>query len=521
MKKNKNKLVNLSLALATISILSVGSINSVFASERVVKVQIGSDKAYTNGVESTIDAIPYQDIKGNTMVPVRFISTALGIDNDNISYAWETKEVTIISGSETLKFKVGESTLTKYLSNGTSQVYTMQNGSVAELIDGRTFVPLRTLSEIFGVSVGWDQDTKTVTLIDETNSNSNTASNKVPITTTEATTQTTTAQATTNTTTTNNNNNNTTLLTSCALKAMEFELEVISLVNIERAKEGLAPLEKFDSAMDLARAKSQEMVDRNYFSHQDPDDGSYMFQQLQSYSSTLGENIASGQTTPEQVVDGWMNSPGHKANILNADYKYIGVGFVDDIWTQMFLGDLNKNNQNNQNIVATTQATTQATTNRVTTEATTQTTTKAPTTTTEATTQTTTEATTSSSSAREFEEEVVSIVNVERAKEGLAPFEIFEPAMDLARAKSQDMVDRNYFAHEDPVDGSYMCQQLQIYSWNVGENIASGQTTPAQVVDGWMNSPGHRANILSSDYKYIGVGFVNYKWTQMFLGDLR
>ena len=94
---------------------------------------------------------------------------------------------------------------------------------------------------------------------------------------------------------------------------------------------------------------------------------------------------------------------------------------------------------------------------------------------------------------------------------------------NVARAKSKDMAVNNYFAHQSPTYGSAgdMLRQFGI-SWSAwGENIASGQRTPEIVVNAWMNSPGHRANILSNNFSKIGVGYVTNSngtpyWTQIF-----
>lgn len=123
-----------------------------------------------------------------------------------------------------------------------------------------------------------------------------------------------------------------------------LELEVIRLVNIERTNRGLQALKHNWQASRVARYKSQDMIDRNYFSHQSPTYGS-PFTMMQNFGlrfSAAGENIAYGQRTPQEVVTAWMNSPGHRANILSSTYTEIGVGAAKKsngtlYWTQMFL----------------------------------------------------------------------------------------------------------------------------------------------------------------------------------------
>ncbi|MBQ8397832.1 MAG: SafA/ExsA family spore coat assembly protein [Clostridia bacterium] len=121
-----------------------------------------------------------------------------------------------------------------------------------------------------------------------------------------------------------------------------YEQEVIRLVNEIRAENGLKPLTYDWELSRVARYKSQDMKDNRYFSHTSPVYGS-PFQMMKSFGltyRTAGENIAKGYATPQAVVNGWMNSSGHRANILNASFTRIGVGYVasGNYWTQMFIG---------------------------------------------------------------------------------------------------------------------------------------------------------------------------------------
>lgn len=119
------------------------------------------------------------------------------------------------------------------------------------------------------------------------------------------------------------------------------ESQVIKLVNEIRDQNGLAPLTENWQLSRVARYKSQDMADNNYFSHTSPTYGS-PFQMMKQFGITYrsaGENIAQGYSTAKAVVNAWMNSPGHRANILNSSYTQIGVGYVSDgnHWTQMFI----------------------------------------------------------------------------------------------------------------------------------------------------------------------------------------
>lgn len=132
------------------------------------------------------------------------------------------------------------------------------------------------------------------------------------------------------------------------------------------------------------------------------------------------------------------------------------------------------------------------------------------------------EQTVESSTISEYEQEVVELTNAERQKHGLAPLKIDEALSKVARVKSEDMAKQNYFSHNSPTYGSPfdMMKQFGISYRTAGENIAMGQKSPQEVVNAWMNSEGHRANILNSNFTHIGVGHVangNY-WTQQFIG---
>jgi uncharacterized YkwD family protein/spore coat assembly protein SafA len=123
-----------------------------------------------------------------------------------------------------------------------------------------------------------------------------------------------------------------------------------------------------------------------------------------------------------------------------------------------------------------------------------------------------------------LENEVIRLTNIERSKRGLPALKANWQLSRCARYKSQDMINKNYFAHQSPTYGSPfdMIESFGIRMAAGGENIAMGQRTPKEVVTAWMNSPGHRGNILSTAFTEIGVGCAknksgSYYWTQMFI----
>jgi uncharacterized YkwD family protein len=124
--------------------------------------------------------------------------------------------------------------------------------------------------------------------------------------------------------------------------ASQFVQQVIDLTNAERSKNGLPALKGDSQLNGVAQKKSVDMQQNNYFSHTSPTYGSPfdMMRDMGVSYKTAGENIAQGQRTPQEVVKAWMNSEGHRKNILSPNFTHIGVGYekTGHHWTQMFIG---------------------------------------------------------------------------------------------------------------------------------------------------------------------------------------
>ena len=121
-----------------------------------------------------------------------------------------------------------------------------------------------------------------------------------------------------------------------------FEAKVIDLTNEQRRKNGLPNLQPDTALSNVAQEKSNDMQAKNYFSHTSPTYGS-PFDMMRDFGvsyNSAGENIAMGQQSAEEVVNAWMNSEGHRKNILSPNYTHIGVGHTTqgNYWTQMFIG---------------------------------------------------------------------------------------------------------------------------------------------------------------------------------------
>ena len=142
---------------------------------------------------------------------------------------------------------------------------------------------------------------------------------------------------------TNTNTSTNTNQTTTANLSLD-EQEVFNLINQQRTSNGLSALKIDSEVQNVARIKAQDMVNNNYFSHTSPTYGS-PFDMLKSYKvsyTTAGENIA-GNSSNSGAVTAWMNSSGHRANILNSSFTYTGIGVVSSpkygkIYVQMFIG---------------------------------------------------------------------------------------------------------------------------------------------------------------------------------------
>jgi uncharacterized YkwD family protein len=126
--------------------------------------------------------------------------------------------------------------------------------------------------------------------------------------------------------------------------------------------------------------------------------------------------------------------------------------------------------------------------------------------------------TVSTTSVTSYANQVVSLVNKERTNAGLSSLASDTALTSMALVKAKDMYNNNYFSHTSPTYGSPFAMMTAFgikYSY-AGENIAKGQRTPQEVMTAWMNSAGHRQNILSPNFAKIGVAYYNGEWVQEF-----
>jgi uncharacterized YkwD family protein/spore coat assembly protein SafA len=129
--------------------------------------------------------------------------------------------------------------------------------------------------------------------------------------------------------------------TGTKTSASTYASQVVALVNQERAKAGLKPLASDSSLSAMALDKAKDMYNNHYFDHTSPTYGS-PFDMMKSYGirfTYAGENIAMGQRTPQEVMTAWMNSTGHRQNILSPNFNKIGVSYYNGEWVQEFINN--------------------------------------------------------------------------------------------------------------------------------------------------------------------------------------
>lgn len=315
----------------------------------------------------------------------------------------------------------------------------------------------------------------------------------------------------------------------------EYADAVGALVNKERATHDLEPLQMVPMLNSFAWVRADECAES--FSHTRPD-GSSCFTILDGVDYIYaGENIAVGQETPAQVMASWMDSEMHRDNILSANYNYlgVGVGYVDDVfyWEQMFVeceGEITgaytpvetdartegSQNHDAEGLIADEETPTHElgdinfdsvvdvsdgreilmyyAENAI------------------------------AGTARTYASDVASLVNDERGDAGVRAVQS-SPILDkLAAARAEECTETFSHTRPDGTDCFTILDGVITYQ-SAGENIAAGQRTPEAAMNDWMNSEGHRANILRDNYDYVGFGVYETDddygiyWVQIFVSS--
>ncbi len=265
-----------------------------------------------DGRELAFDQPPVIE-NDRVLVPVRAIFEALGA---RVTWQEQNRQVTAAKDADTVILWIGKQVLYR---NGNA----VWLDAAPKIVNDRTLVPVRAVSESFGAQVSWEERARLVSVSTGGTNTEQPGTPEQPETPIEPETPEQPGQG----------------------DVAGFAYQVFTLANAEREAAGLTPFVWSDDLANIALAHSKDMNDRRFMSHTNPD-GLSPFDRIRRYGlkySGAAENIAAGQKTPEEVMQSWMSSEGHRANILNPGLKQLGVGFYEGngpyrtYWTQVFL----------------------------------------------------------------------------------------------------------------------------------------------------------------------------------------
>lgn len=267
-------------------------------------------------VEDTELEVDYIIKQSKTLVPLRGIFEQLGY---KVQYNNETKTA-YLKGENNIEICAAQK---GFFCNG----QWIECEIPQEIIDGRFYVPLRDIvNTLAGYEIEWDKDTKTIYI------HSVDVKKNEPIKEQEYNNQAEEKEVIENKENVEEDVN-------------ALEMKVLELINEERSKEGLKALKWDDKLAEIARKHSCDMAENNYFDHTNLK-GETPFNRMKKAGinyRTGGENIAAGGNTAEKTVEQWMNSEGHRNNIMNSAYNKVGVGLCINnnsaygyYWTQVF-----------------------------------------------------------------------------------------------------------------------------------------------------------------------------------------
>ncbi|MEM9275359.1 MAG: CAP domain-containing protein [Cyanobacteria bacterium P01_F01_bin.143] len=280
----------------------------------------------------------------------------------------------------------------------------------------------------------------------------------------------------------------------------QFMNEVLALVNEERSNAGLNPLE-FDAQLETAaKNHSESMAFNDFFGHQDPIDRSSASDRIDEVGydwSTFGENVAAGYSNPETVMNAWMNSSGHRANILNPDFTEIGIGYeflendtgsvnYNHYWTQVFGTPIDASSEQSVDEIDQEQSVDdQLSEDETTSED-------------------------NSSNNLDLVDNLTESINEERINVGLDPLQVNEQLSEVAQNYSLEMASGDFVSHQG-LDGSTPGERIAESGYEAsvwGENIVVNSDDVDMIMDYFMmGSSGNRENILDPDFQDIGVGY--------------
>ncbi|MFI3230058.1 MAG: CAP domain-containing protein [bacterium] len=459
--------------------------------QTVIKATIGSDTILVQEIEHDISSEVYLS-NGNTMVPLRFICNALGVSNQNIIYNYYDNTIKVVTDNGNYEFTQGKNYVFKQ-DRTVMQLMYMHDEVVIETIDGTAFMPVKILQTMFGVELYWDNTNRTAVIIKK---------NKIPSVEVETDGNISSQENASGASSSYTPSvpepqivEITNFLSS--EEKRELEKDLVELVNQERVKNNLQPLEVSDQLMGTAYYKAKDMAQNNYFSHTDLSGV--------TLASRLGiaENIGAGQMTASDVLANLLLSEDHKKNILDPNIRYIGVGYEEQnnseygyYWVQQFSSDdkwsnsVIKDNSIVDNILNnTTELAVMQNNNQA------------------FITPSASITFLSDQEISSFEQQLFSLINQERSKQGLEPLILSSSLSNISRQKSDDMAYKNYLGHADK-GGKILYQTIEGSAYpTITENYGAGTTSPSQLLNIWLSIDAQKEQILSPTNKYIGIAF--------------
>lgn len=275
-------------------VLVVLNAPAVFAAPAEIFVTVDGEQVYF------ADQRPIA-VDGRMLVPLRAVFEHIGF-----RVRWDRPTATLTRGEDIVQISLGSAV---FFANGEPRELDVP----AQAIGGSAMLPIRAVLESVGYTVRWDRPANTVRIF-----------SPVPRIPNRRLTDAEIAEW---------------IYAYNAIGVLEAEREIIRLTNIEREAAGLSALTEYEPLMMAARFKAQSLSDLDYWSHTSPVYGNFANISREVFGvppRAMAENLAHSQRTPEAAISAWMNSPGHRANMLNPNYSRIGTGFYNGRWVQKF-----------------------------------------------------------------------------------------------------------------------------------------------------------------------------------------
>ncbi len=258
------------------------------------------------------------NIGGHNFVKLRDIAWLLNKSDKQFNVVWddEHKSINILSKTPYTMSKPEEESFNDNAKGSISTAPIYKDGQKIQMnayvIGNRTYFKLQDICKTLDIQLDWDEQNKLVLINSSASAEFKSGYYDDPI---------------------------------ANVNADSYKSDVISLINVKRANAGLDKLSQCNNLDKVAQFRAEDMFKDNYFSHNSPTYGNFgdVADSFGYRESCMGENIAKGQSTPSEVVKDWINSSGHKANILSDKYEDIGIGIIEYepgrfIWVQVFSG---------------------------------------------------------------------------------------------------------------------------------------------------------------------------------------